>query len=97
MISVQMVKICSDSIWEPLKLILLSYFDSGNLSSESKIVIVVPFQRRMVSNSKNYPPISIIYYYWKNLERLSWRRSRLYLLDISKNLYKTWFKVSICK
>ena len=52
MISVHMVKICSDSIWEPLKLILLSCFDSGNLSSESKIVIVVPVQRKMVRKAK---------------------------------------------
>ena len=71
MISKTMMKICDDSICNPLKLMFQSCLESGKFPSKWKKVNVVPNHKKGDKQIlKNYQPISLLPITGKILERL---------------------------
>ena len=71
MISIGMLKICNESICEPLEIIFRSCLENGEFPSELKCTNVVPdIKRNNKQELRNYHPISLLPVSDKISERL---------------------------
>ena len=71
MLSIRMLKLCGESIYKPLNLILKSCLETGQFPSDWKKANVVPvFKKGDKQLLKNYRPISLLPIIGKIFERL---------------------------
>ena len=69
-----MIKICGDSIFKPLDLILKSCLENGKFPIERKKANVVPVHEKKQTAIENYRPISLLPVCGKILERLIYNK-----------------------
>ena len=70
MVSIRMLKLCGESIYKPLNLILKSCLETGHFPSDWKNVNVPVFKKSDKQLLKNYRPISLLPITGKIFERL---------------------------
>ena len=77
-----MIKICSTSIWKPLRLIFNQYIDSGIYPCGWKKANVVSIHKIGDKQTlKNYRPVSLLPIYGKFFERLIYNEMFGFFLD----------------